>query len=70
MKTRFDLEQELMAVSGIQEDLRVLYEGVLEHNMSPDDIANALLGLEVMYGLKFAILHRTFETMVDNGDIT
>jgi hypothetical protein len=64
MKDRFDMEQEIMDVWGICEDLDILVEGVLDKEMSRDDIANALLGMKVLYGLKCEKLFDTFEQLI------
>jgi len=69
MKDRFSMEQEIMAVWGMCEDLDTLLEGVLERDMTKDDIANALLGLKVMHQLKSEKLFDTFEQLIHNGRI-
>jgi hypothetical protein len=64
MSDRFDFEQEIMSCWNVTEDLDILTEGVLEHGMSPDDIANALIGMKTLYNLKFDKMFNTFETLI------
>lgn len=64
MKTRFDLEQEIMECWNITSDLEDVYRYVLEGepNMDTtqrDKVANILLGLAQLYDLKF---NKTFDT--------
>ena len=61
---RFDLEQNIMRCWSVTEDIDLLYENVMESDMSQDDIANALLGLRVMYEMKFQKLWDNFETLI------
>lgn len=68
-KDRFDLEQEIMACWGVTSDLDILMEGVLEKDMSQDDIANALLGMKVMYDLKFDKLFSTFSQLIQDKQL-
>ena len=69
MKNRFDFEQEIMGVWNIIEELKVLHEGVLERDLTRDQISNILLGLGEIYQLRFEVLFDTFETMVSEGKI-
>ena len=61
---RFDLEQNIMKCWNVTEDIDLLYENVIENDMSQDDIANALLGIRVMYEMKFEKLWTNFENVV------
>ena len=63
-KDRFDLEQEILDCWGICEDIDTLLEGVLEKDISRDDVANVLLGIKGLYELKFDKLFATFEHLV------
>ena len=49
----FDLEQEIMKTWHVVDDIQLLNENVMETDMSTDDIANALLGLENIYNMRF-----------------
>ena len=66
MADRFDLEQNIMKCWSVTEDIDLLYENVMENDMSQDDIANALLGIRVMYEMKFQKLWDSFEKMIDD----
>ena len=59
MKDRFDLENEISSLHNFAEQLNTLSEGVLEHNLSNDEIANVLGGLKVLLGLHAEKLHDT-----------
>ena len=66
-KTRFDLEQEIMDCWSVVDDMGTLLEGILDKEISRDDTANAVLGMKVMYQLKFEKLFDTFEEMIREG---
>jgi hypothetical protein len=51
MKNRFDLEQEISILYSYSEQLGGITEGILEYDMSKDDIVNAINGLRVMLDL-------------------
>ena len=57
----FDLEQEIMKAWHVIDDIQLLNENVIETNVSRDDIANVLLGLEGVYSMRFEKLFNTFE---------
>jgi hypothetical protein len=66
MKTRFDLEQEIMECWNITSDLQDVYRYVMEgdsemNTVQRDRVANLLLGLSELYELKFNKAFRTFE---------
>lgn len=65
--TRFDLEQQIMDCWGITDDLDVLFEAVMEKDLSKDQIANILLGMKDLYQLKFEKTFDTFEKCIRNG---
>lgn len=52
-----------MTCWNICEDLDTLCEGVLEHDMTNDQISNVLLGMKDLYQLKFEKLWDQFEAM-------
>jgi hypothetical protein len=52
MKDRFDLENEIMALNGFADNLATISEGILEHDLSQDEIVNAIEGLRVMITLQ------------------
>lgn len=63
-KDRFSLESEILECWNVTSDLDILTEGVLEHDLSKDDIANILLGMKTLYNLKFDKMFNTFETLI------
>lgn len=69
MVDRFDLEQGIMKCWNVTEDIDLLYENVMESEMTKDDIANALLGMKTMYEMKFNKLFNCFETLVGEKKI-
>ena len=62
--SRFDLEQQIFQCWNITEDIQLLYENVMNKNMSTDVVANILLGLKSLYELKFQQCFETFEKLV------
>jgi hypothetical protein len=66
---RFDLEQSILQCWNVCDDIDLLYENVMEKDMSVDDIANALLGMKTLYQMKFDKCFNCFETLVSNKDI-
>ena len=59
MKTRFELEDEIGQLYHFSDQLNALSEGILEHNLSNDEIVNVLQGLRVMINLQATKLHDT-----------
>ena len=51
MKDRFDLEHEINCLYSFGENLKTLNEGVIEQNLSNDEIANAIEGIRVLLDL-------------------
>ena len=62
---RFEMETQIMSCWNITTDLKDLTEGVLEYDMSQDQIANALMGIQELYEIRFDKLFRTFEQLVN-----
>jgi hypothetical protein len=60
---RFDMEQEIMNCWNVCEDLETVCEGVLDREMTQDQIGNLLLGMKELYQLKFEKLWENFEAM-------
>ena len=61
---RFDFEQQIMSCWNVTTDLKDLNEGVLESNLSKDQISNTLMGIEQLYELRFNKLFQQFETLI------
>jgi hypothetical protein len=74
MTDRFDLEQQIMSCWNLTEELGLLNTGVLEGRpggraLTTDEISNYLLGLEIIYSLKFEQLFDTFSVLVKEKQI-
>lgn len=69
MKTRFDLEQDIHDCWNITKDIDTLLVGVVEKDITRDQIANILLGMQELYSLKFDNLFTTFEEMIRDKEI-
>lgn len=59
MKDRFNLEDEINTLYSFSDQLGTLSEGILEHNLSNDDVVNVIEGLRVMINLQTAKLQDT-----------
>lgn len=59
MKDRFNLEDEINTLYSFSDQLGTLSEGILEHNLSNDDVVNVIEGLRVMINLQAAKLQDT-----------
>jgi len=69
MNDRFDLEQQIMACWNVTSDIETLFEGVIESDMTTDQIVNILLGMKQLYELKFDKLFNTFEQLIKDDII-
>lgn len=70
MSDRFDLEEQMLNCWNVTEDINILTEGVMEQDLTKDQIANALMGLEQMYELKFNKMWNTFTKLIEEKKIT
>ena len=52
MKDRFDLENEINSLHNFADSLGTLSEGIMEHDLSTDEIINAIEGLRIMLNLQ------------------
>ena len=59
----FELEQQILDCWTITSQLDTILEGILEHDLTRDQIANAVLGLKEIYDIKFDKTFRTFESV-------
>jgi hypothetical protein len=69
MSNRFELEQEIMRCWNVTEDIDVLYRTVMEKDLTKDQIANALLGMKILYEMKFDEMFQTFEKLIAEGKL-
>lgn len=61
---RFDFEQQIMSCWNVVTDLKDISTGVIEGDLTKDQIANMLMGAQQLYDLRFAKLFEQFEQMV------
>lgn len=59
MKDRFDLETEIGNIHNFADQLGTLSEGILEHELSNDEIVNVIEGMRIMINLHAQKLHDT-----------
>jgi hypothetical protein len=59
MKTRFDLEQEILQCWNILDDLKMLQES---DNINPQTFES----IRILYSVKFEVLFATFEELLSN----
>jgi hypothetical protein len=59
----YDLEQRIMECWQLVDDVNLLYEQVMDKDLHKDQdkLANALLGLHTVYGIKFEKAFETYE---------
>ena len=59
----YELEQRIMECWELVDDVNLLYEQVMENDLHKDQdkLANALLGLCTIYGMKFERAFNTYE---------
>lgn len=67
--TRFELEQAIMACWNTGEDLKLLSSKVLEGDITDDDIANTLIGMERLHDMRCERVFEIFEELIRNGDL-
>lgn len=70
MLDRFDFEQHLMAAFSTKDDLELLYEKSLDPDVSREDLANALLGLIHLHGMRCDRMFDTFEFLIEKKVIS
>ncbi len=64
MNKQFELEQQILDCWGVTDDLDILFEAVLDAQLSRDKIANIVLGMKDLYNLKFEKTFNTFEELI------
>jgi hypothetical protein len=58
-----EIEQDIFKAWHIIDDINTVIEGVLEHDFTPDQTANALQGIVEIYELRFHRMHSNFQQM-------
>jgi len=63
----YELEQHIMECWQLVDDINLLYEQVMDNDLhkDPDKLANALLGLNTIYGMKFNRAFNTYEEALE-----
>ena len=71
MTDRFDFESQIMSCWQITTDLGDVAEAILDgpKELTNDEIANALIGMQQLYQIKFDKLFRQFEHLVKDGKL-
>jgi hypothetical protein len=67
---RFELEQAIVACGNVADDLDMLLETILEDNIDPDRIANALLGARELHEMRCKKAFDIFSHMIQTGHIS
>ena len=62
IKTRFDLEQEIMSCWHVVDDIKAVFHA--SDTLTEDELQNALLGISALYQIKFDRLMNTFEECI------
>ncbi len=62
---RFDLEQAILTVWGLDDDLDVIYSYLYETKADPDMVANALLGAKVLHTARCTKLWDIFTKLIE-----
>ena len=66
MTTRFDLEQAIMDCWHVVDDIKTVSNRA--SSLTPDQLSNALIGIETLYQMKFEDLFEKFESMISHKD--
>jgi hypothetical protein len=67
---RFTLEEQVMQCWGVTDDIDTLTEGVIEHDLTKDQISNILIGMKDLYQIRFETLQHTMETLISEGTLS
>lgn len=59
-----DIETKIMDCWGITNDLKIINEAILEKDLTKDEINNMLLGVELLYELKFQNLFEEYSKLL------
>ena len=69
MSDRFDLEQQILDCWNLTNELEHLNYGILEMDLTKDQIANVLTGLIDLYNIKFDKTFNTFTSLISERKI-
>lgn len=65
MKTRFDLEDDIMQCWRTSDDIKIILDNL--EGASEDTLMNSLIGLETLHEMRMQRLFRTFSAMIATG---
>lgn len=66
---RFALENAIMNAWNTADDIELLADAVLNDELTTDEIANALIGLKQLHGMRAKKTFDIFEELIEAGDI-
>jgi hypothetical protein len=65
--TRFELESAIMSCWNTCEDIKLVSSKALEGNMTDDELANALIGIEQLHDMRCEKVFDIFEELISRG---
>jgi hypothetical protein len=68
--SRFEMEQVIMRCWALSEDLSLLSETICNAEVSADQVANALIGMQALHEMRMEKLFSMFEQKVKDGTIS
>lgn len=69
LEAKYALEAKIRDCWNVVGDIKVLSEAYQDKNLTPDQVANILIGIEQLYTLKFENLFAQYEKMVESKNI-
>lgn len=69
LEAKYALEANIRDCWNVVGDIKVLSEAYQDKNLTPDQVANILIGIEQLYTLKFENLFAQYEKMVESKNI-
>lgn len=64
MNKRFEFEQAILGCWNITDELNLIADSMLEQDLDKEQVVNMLIGLALVYHLKFEKTFRTFEEAI------
>lgn len=68
-KNRLDLEQEILDCWNVTKDLDTLLS-TFDKDYNEDEVINMIIGIKALYNRKFEVMFETFETCLNNKELT
>jgi hypothetical protein len=66
---RFDLEEQITSCWNTKDDIDLLYQSIIERQISQEEILNALLGISQLHEMRCDRAFETFKNLINNGTI-